>query len=163
MTTNTPALAAAALLLASAFVGCSSSRSEPDLRLDLDDSSIELAVSSDLARSLLEDALDTPLDCSGDLDPELRSFLAALDRRSRGRATLRNGNSELVGRRRGGRLDLELRGRDGGRLEATLPWAVADCLLGRDITLDEALGRGRRPVEVRVVGADGQRLAASLR
>jgi hypothetical protein len=143
-------------------VGCATAEPESDLRLDIADDDIELTVSSETVRSLLAEALDHPLECSGDVDPDLRAFLERLDRGPRARATLTSGDGTLTGRRRGGRLELRANGTEGGRLEATLPWAVGECLLGRGTTVERALGAGRIPVEVRVVSADGGTLVARV-
>ena len=45
-----------------------------------------------------------------------------------------------------------------------MPWAVAECLLGREATLRPALARsgGRPTLEVRIAGKDGGRFRASL-
>ena len=147
---------------ASLAIGCATAEPQPDLRLDLADHDIELTVSSEAVRSLLADALDQPLECSGDVDADLRRFLERLDRGPRARATLTGDDGTVTGRRRGGRLELRADGTDGGRLEATVPWAVGECLLGRGTTVEEALGAGRVPVEVRVVSADGGTLVARV-
>jgi len=147
---------------AAAIVGCATAEPQPDVRLDVSGDDVELTVSSAVVRSLLEDALDDALDCTGDLDPALRDFLERLDRSARAHATLRGDDATVTGRRHGGRLDLRADGADGGRLEATVPWALGACLLGRGTTVEEALGGGRFPVEVRVVSADGGTLVARL-
>lgn len=148
------------LLGSVAVSGCASSQPQPDVALSVADGDLELVVSADLARELLADALETDLECDGDLDPSLTAFLGRLDRSARSRAALRTDDSRLTGTRRGGRLELEARRADGSRFEARLPWAVAECLLGRDTSLDEALGRG--PLEVVVTTADGRRLSARM-
>jgi hypothetical protein len=42
-----------------------------------------------------------------------------------------------------------------------VPWAVGECLLGRDITLDQALGS--RTIEVELVTDNGKTVTARLR
>ncbi len=151
-----------AVAAAAALIGCATAPPRPDLRLDVTDDDIELTVSSVVVRSLLEDALDEQLDCTGDLDPALRDFLGRLDRSAGARATLRGDDVTVTGRRHGNRLVLRADRADGGRLEATVPWSLGACLLGRGTTVDDALGRGHVPVAVRVVSADGGTLAARL-
>ena len=145
-----------------ATFGCATTEPPPDFRLDVAGNDVELTVSSTVVRTLLADALDEPLDCTGDLDPALRDFLERLDRSARARATLRGDDVTVTGRRHGSRLHLRAEGTDGGRLEATVPWSLGACLLGRGTTVDDALGRGHVPVEVRVVSADGGTLIARL-
>jgi hypothetical protein len=151
------------IALTAAAFGCASSEPRPDFRLDVAGDDVEMTVSSTVVRTLLADALDDTLDCTGDVDPDLRSFLERLDRGPHARATLTGDDGTLTGRRRGGQLELRADGTDGGRLEATVPWALGACLLGRGTTVEEALGGGRFPVEVRVVSADGGTLAARVR
>jgi hypothetical protein len=148
------------LVVATGLSSCASSQPNPDLRLDLTGNDLELTVSSDLARGLLEEALDTHLDCSGDLDPTLRAFLDRLAARPRSRASLRDDGTVIRGARRGGVLELKVNGSDGGRLRATLPWAVGECLLGDRVTLGDVLGRGHGHYRVEMVSADGIRIAA---
>jgi len=143
-------------------LGCATTEPRPDFRLDVAGDEVEMTVSSTVVHTLLADALDDTLDCTGEVDPALRDFLERLDRGTRSRATLRDDDVTLTGRRHGGRLDLRADGADGGYLEATVPWALGACLLGRGTTVEEALGGGRFPVEVRVVSAGGGTLVARV-
>ena len=112
---------------------------------------IEVAVSKELAGDLLQGVVGSELSCDADLDPDFEGLLRELDRRGRGaRATLVDGDDTIVARRRARTLELDVRGTDGG-LEVIMPWAVAECLLGRTT----ALKGGLDDVRVTLRGADG--------
>ena len=104
-----------------------------------------------LASDLLRGVIGSELSCDADLDPDFEGLLRDLDRRGRGaRATLVDGDGTLTARRRARTLELDARSPDGG-LEIVMPWAVAECLLGRTTTLQGDLG----DIRVKLEGADG--------
>jgi len=124
-----------------------------------------LRVSSSFVREAVESALGSSLECRGELDPPLSALLGRLDREGpHARASVRRDGDVLRGARHGRRLRLRISGEDGGEVEIRMPWAAAECLLGRASTLREALARsGGRPVlEIRIAGAEGGRFRASL-
>ena len=167
MTTTTRLRCSAALICALLLAtACASSRkpAQPTLTISTgDSSSISFTFSPELARAALEGALGTRLDCNGELDPEVASVLRSLQRDRSGRVSRRDGDGRLVARRRGNTLRLQLEGRASeGAIEATMPWAVAECLLGRDMTLAEALGHGKQRIMVKVTGENGESFEVSL-
>ncbi len=124
---------------------------------------ISVTFSPELARSALEAALGSKLDCKGELDPEVRSVLTALQRKGRsGKVTRRDDDGRLVARRRGSSLRLQLEDHGGSSIKATMPWAVAECLLGRSMTLAEALGHGKQKIELTITGEDGDSFSVQL-
>ena len=134
-------------------VGCASSRSQPDLTIDLDDENLTVAVSTILAREVVDGFVGSHLDCKGELDPEVETMLQILDKRGpRSSATYRDEDTTVVARRRGGKLHLDITGSGSGKIEATMPWTIAECLLGRDISVDKAV---RSSIKVKVTGEDG--------
>lgn len=118
-----------------------------------DGDDLTIAVSRALAMEVLAGAIGSTLSCDGAVDSEFGSMLRTLDRGGRGaRATLRDDDSVIEARRRANSLRLDIRDLEGaGRIEVVMPWAVAECLLGRDVTLDESA----RKVKVKIVGAGG--------
>jgi hypothetical protein len=49
-------------------------------------------------------------------------------------------------------LRLDIRDQDdGGRIEAVIPWSVAECLLGRTADIDDSVAK----IKIKVKGADG--------
>jgi hypothetical protein len=134
--------------------GCSSAPRRETRSITIAETSggngVTVAVSEGLARSLVEGAIGTKLDCSSDLEPEFESLLRELDRGSR--ATLRDGDTIVRARRRGHSLRLDIRtGDHEGSIEALLPWAFAECLLGRSTTL----GDRSFPIRLTVTGEGG--------
>jgi hypothetical protein len=150
-----------ALLLVLTVVACASSRPANDFELAVGDSAVEIALSRDVVLAMLGNSLGTSLECDGEGDEDVRVLLAALAHDRRGTMTMRHGEDRVVARRRGSRLTLTVTGDDGGQLEATVPWAVGECLLGRRTTVEEALGS--RPISVRLTTAEGTIVTARLR
>jgi hypothetical protein len=143
------------------LAGCASGRSNSDVELSFGDGSLEFEVSKDLVVSLLGEGLGSPLECGGDPDPDLRRLLAPLDGKRSGSTRIGAGSDQIRATRRGSRLTLEVGTGDTGRLTATVPWAVGECLLGRSITLDEALGNGAIRFELET--GDGKVVKGTVR
>jgi len=143
--------AVAGLVLA---VACTSSKQQPDLVVDYDDDkNLTVAISSAVARGIMEELIGSDLDCKGDLDPEVETMLQTLDKKGpRSSAAYRDEDTTVAAQRRGGKLHLEISGSGSGKIEATMPWAVAECLLGRKTTLDEAI---QSSIKVKVTNEDG--------
>lgn len=143
-----------ALALTVTVFACASSEPRSDLDLEIDGSEIRLALSEEVARGAVESLLGPGLECGGEVDDGLRDLLVDLDRRGpRARATRRDGDTTLEARRRGARLDLEIRGTGPGTIEASMPWAVAECLLGRTTTVERAISSS---IEVTVNNPGGR-------
>jgi len=141
-------------------MSCASSEPEPDLDFELSGDEIRLALSEEVARGVVEGLLGSSLECGGAIDDDLRDLLSGLERGGpRSRATRRDGETTLDARRRGGRLDLEIRGSGPGKIEASMPWAVAECLLGRSTTVDRAVSSA---IKIRVSNPDGQDLSFTI-
>jgi hypothetical protein len=129
------------LCLLIGVAGCASSRSDADVEMSFDGDTLEFEVSRELVVSLLGEGLGAPLECGRDPDPDLRRLLEPLEGKRSGTTRMGTGGDRIEASRRGSRLTLEVGTGATGRLTATVPWAVGECLLGRSITLDEALGR----------------------
>ena len=141
-------------------LSCASIEPEPGLDFKLSGDEVRLELSEDVARAAVEGILGSILECDGEIDDDLRELLSALERGGpRSRATRRDGETTLDARRRGGRLDLEIRGGGPGKIEASMPWAVAECLLGRSTTVDRAVSSA---IKVRVSNPDGRALSFTI-
>jgi hypothetical protein len=114
---------------------------------------IVVAVSEALVREIFESAIGTELDCSADLDSNFEKLLRTLDRDGRGsRATLRDGDTVVRALRRKKSIKFDVSERDReGKIEAVVPWALAECLLGRSTTIDDSIG----PIKVKITGEGG--------
>ena len=143
------------------LVGCASRQAQNDVELTIADSSLELRLSREIVLTMLGESLETSLDCDGDLDEDVRALLEPLAHSHRRTTELRGGDERVVARRRGSSLRFTISGEDGGRLEATMPWAVGECLLGRRTTLEAAIGS--RPIQVRLTTASGKTVTAMVR
>ena len=150
----------AALALALITISCASSDPKSDFELDVDSEEISVAVSKEVARGLMEDLIGDDLECDGDLDGHMKSLLEALDEGGpRAHASYRDGESSVDGRRRGGKLDLTLRGTGSGKIEATMPWAIAECLLGNTTSIDKTLNSS---IRVKVTNESGRNFSFKL-
>ncbi len=149
------------LVLALTVAACASSGPSNDFELAIGGGAVEIALSRDVVLAMLGDSLGTSLECDGEVDEDVRALLAPLAQHRRETMTMRHGEDRVIARRRGSRLTLTVTGDDGGRLEATVPWAVGECLLGRSTTVEEALGS--RAISVRLTTAEGKTVTARLR
>jgi len=141
-------------------ISCASSEKASDLSIDVDSDRIRVAVSESVARGVMENLLGAELGCEGGIDGDFEALLTKLDRSGpRSRATYRDGENTIQGRRRGGKLDLDITGLGSGRIEATMPWAVAECLLGNTTTIDKAMTSA---VKVKVTNSEGRNFSFKL-
>ena len=153
-----PALVAVTAILA---LACASSEPKSDFELDVDDDEIRVAISEAVARGLMEDLIGAGLECEGETDGDFRALLEKLDRAGpRARGSYRDGENTVSGRRRGSQLDLEIHGGGPGRIEATMPWAVAECLLGRKTSIDDTFTSS---IRVSVNNPNGRDFSLKLR
>jgi len=151
------------LTMAIAFLAlaCASSEPKSDFELDIDDDEITVAISEAVARDVMEDLIGADLECENGADGEFREFLERLDRGgSRAKASYRDDESTIEGRRRGNKLDLKIRGARSGKIEATMPWAVAECMLGRNTSINESFTSS---IKVKVTNEDGRNFSFRLR
>jgi len=145
---------------AAMIAGCATSEPKSDLNIDVNDTNISVAVSESVARGLMVNLIGSDLDCRSDIDGNMETLLEKLDRGGpRSRATVRDGETTLSAHRRGSRLDLDISGAGSGRIEATMPWAVAECLLGNTTTIDHAVTSA---IRVKVVNPDGRNFSFKL-
>lgn len=150
----------AVAMLAAVACGCASSEPRSDVELEVGGDEIRLEISEAVARAAVEGILGSRLECDGEIDDGLREVLTELDRGgARSRATRRDGETTLDARRRGGRLDLELWGEGPGKIEASMPWAVAECLLGRTTAVERAVSSS---IKVKVSNPDGRNFSFKI-
>jgi hypothetical protein len=123
-----------------------------------------LEVSGDAVDNVVHALLDGDVSCGGELDSELGRVLATLDRRGRSaHASVTGNDGRLEGRRHGNSFDLAFVSTDGGRLELTAPWGVAQCLLGRRATLSAALSGHRHPTaSFRIRSGSGEQTTVTV-
>ena len=124
--------------------------------------SLSFTLTPDSEGGLLDAVVNAEGECDGDLDKEIRDALEALDRGG-SRATYRWEDSEktVFARRKGRSLEVQFDDLDGGEMELTMPWALAECLLGKGTDLEDALAAG--DVFLRISGEDGGSFKVRLR
>ena len=142
-------------------IACASSEPKSDFAIDVDSDEIRVAVSAEVARGLVEELIGADLDCKGSIDSGMEKLLQKLQHDGpRSHATYRDGESTIQARRRGGRLDLMMTGDGQGKIETTMPWAVADCLLGNRTSIDDTVTSS---IKVKVTNEDGRNFSFRLR
>jgi hypothetical protein len=142
------------------IAGCATSEPKSDLNIDVNHNDITVAVSEEVARGLMDNLIGSDLDCRSDIDGFLETLLVKLDRGGpRSHATVRDGETTLSARRRGGKLDLDISGAGSGRIEATMPWAIAECLLGNTTTIDRTVTSA---IRVKVTNPEGRNFSFKL-
>jgi hypothetical protein len=155
--TNSGALTAV-LVLAIVALGCSSTQQHESKSLTISElkngKGMTVSVSKPLARSLLEGAIGSEMECGADLDVQVASILRALDREGNGsRVTVRDEDGVITARRSGSSLRMEFRDADdGGRLELRMPWAVAECLLDGSSSLK---AKDADSIRIKVIESEG--------
>ena len=155
-------LVVAALVLAALAAAAPLAAREPrrTLRLDFEDDhdgGLSLTFDGAWVTGLAAALAVADLDCDTTTDPDLAALLRHLEREGEGaRAELREDGYRVVARRRGGHLELEVIDHHGERAEVVVPWALARCMLGGDVTLRDALGALRAGgLHLLVRGEDG--------
>ena len=94
------------------------------------------------------------IDCDGnDDDPKVRALYLSLDRGGDGaRGTVWDDRKEIRAHRAGKLLEMTIREEDGDKVELTMPWSLARCVLGgEDLTrkeIDRAMETGEFSIHV---------------
>jgi hypothetical protein len=142
-------------------MSCASSEPKSDFAIDVDSDEIRVAMSAEVARGLMEELIGADLDCRSEIDGGMEKLLLKLQHDGpRAHATTRNGETTIRGSRRGSRVDLVMTGEGQGKIEATMPWAVADCLLGNRTSIDDTVTSS---IKVKVTNEDGRNFSFRLR
>ena len=150
----------AAIIMLATVTSCASSEPKSDLDINVDSDEIRVALSKEVARGLIEDLVSSDLSCDGEIDQDMERMLKELDREGpRSRAAYRDGETTIAARRRGGKLDIDISGQGSGRIEATMPWALADCMLGKTKHLDQTVTSS---IKVRVINEEGRNFSFRL-
>ena len=152
---------ATVLCIIAIIFGCASSQPENDFEMTIGDGAMSLELDRAVLVGMLEDGLNTTLSCDGEVDPEVEAMLEPLQRRRNGKTVTGEGSDRVVAQRRGSRLTLVIGDTRSGHLEATMPWAVGECLLGKATTIEKALGSA--PIKVKLTTDEGKTVTAELR
>lgn len=127
------------------------------------DSAGKLSIDVALPLSLLEAAgrdSDVRITCDADADPETAAMIASLRRQGRrGVVRGRDDDGRWEARRQGDRFELKAWNLDDDeKLLLTIPWPLAECLMGGGSGKDELTARDLfgHHYEIRLEGEDGQ-------
>jgi len=136
-TTRTSLLAVTLLLLAgSAFAG--SQHKELSVRIEGEDGAkISFSLSAGFVDGLLEGLDGSEIRCDATQDDDVREMLLHLSRRGEGSTfRFRDDDGGLVkARRHRGQLELDIDRDDDRDAHVSLPWSLAECMLGRPVEL----------------------------
>jgi len=149
-----------ALGLSLILVACASSKPKSDFEVFYGDDTLNIELSRDAVVGMLENGLDTTMDCDGNLDPDMKALLQPLEHKRHATASRGDGDDRVVAKRRGSQLIFIVTGTGSGHLKATLPWTVGECLLGRKTTFEGALGSS--PIKVELTTENGKTIRATL-
>jgi hypothetical protein len=137
-TTTKTSLLTVTLLLLATTVFAGKKDKELSIQIEGDDgSSVSFSIASGFVNGILEGLAGAEVDCDVTTDVDTRAMLEHLDRRGEGaKYRFRNDDGQRIkaSRRRGQlELDIERSGRKDAHV--SLPWAVAECMLGRRVEL----------------------------
>jgi hypothetical protein len=106
---------------------------------DSDGSKASISLTTDLVSGVLEGMIDEDLECEGDIESDTREMLEYLSKKGKGsRYTLEKEDGEIVqAHRRKDQLDLEIVGEDEDPTHVSMPWILAECMLGNKVAAKE--------------------------
>lgn len=106
---------------------------------DSDGSKASISLTTDLVSGVLEGMIDEDLECEGDIESDTREMLEYLSQKGKGsRYTLEKEDGEIIkAHRRKDQLDLEIVGEDEDPTHVSMPWILAECMLGNKVAAKE--------------------------
>jgi len=106
---------------------------------DSDGSTMTLSLSADFISGMIEGMVDEDLECDSDIDSDSRAMFEYLSRNGKGsRYTLEKEDGEIVkARRRKDQLELEILKPDEDSTHVSMPWLLAECMLGNKVAAKE--------------------------
>ena len=112
------------------------------ITIDIEDSEgskTSISLTTDLVSGALEGMVDEDLECEGDIESDTREMLEYLSKKGRGsRYTLEKEDGEIIeAHRRKDQLDLEILGDDEDPTRVSMPWILAECMLGNKVAAKE--------------------------
>ena len=109
-----------------------------DMTIDIegeDGQNISLTISSNLVDGIIKGLSENDMECDTTTDKETLAMLQHLDRKGEGsKYSFTNDEGEVVkARRRKGQWEMEVVKDDENNTIISMPWGVAECMLGRDV------------------------------
>ncbi|MDH3523429.1 MAG: hypothetical protein OES32_07555 [Acidobacteriota bacterium] len=121
------------LLMLATVVSAGTKDKELSVRIEGEDGAdISFSISGGFVDGILEGLAGADVDCDVTTDDDTRAMLRHLDRRGEGaKYRFRDDEGKLIkARRRHGQLELEIAKGAERDAHVSLPWAVAECMLG---------------------------------
>ncbi|MGB5513468.1 MAG: hypothetical protein WBP36_02990 [Thermoanaerobaculia bacterium] len=112
------------------------------ITIDIEDSEgskTSISLTTDLVSGVIEGMVDEDLECDGDIEADTREMFEYLSKNGRGsRYTLEKEDGEVIkAHRRKDQLDLEILGDDEDPTHVSMPWLLAECMLGNKVAAKE--------------------------
>lgn len=106
---------------------------------DSDGSKASISLTTDLVSGVLEGMIDEDLECEGDIESDTREMLEYLSKKGKGsRYTLEKEDGEIIkAHRRKDQLELKILGDDDDPTHVSMPWILAECMLGNKVAAKE--------------------------
>jgi hypothetical protein len=106
---------------------------------DSDGSKASISLTTDLVSGVLEGMIDEDLECEGDIESDTREMLEYLSQKGKGsRYTLEKEDGEIIkAHRRKDQLELKILGDDEDPIHVSMPWILAECMLGNRVAAKE--------------------------
>ena len=106
---------------------------------DSDGSKTSISLTTDLVSGVLEGMIDEDLECDGDLEADTREMFEYLSQKGKGsRYTLEKDDGEVVkAHRRKDQLELEVLKPGEDATHFSMPWILAECMLGNKVAAKE--------------------------
>ena len=123
-------------LVASSIAVAGGRREQMTLEIEsAEGESISVSISADFVGLLAEKLASGAMECEGTNEEDTRAMLEHLSRRGEGsKYTLAKADGEVIrARRKKGQLHLQIEKPDEKVTEVSMPWAVAECMLGHDV------------------------------
>jgi hypothetical protein len=126
----------AVLLMASVTAFAGNMKDEMTIELEgSDGKTLSLSISADFVSKLAEGLSGSNWDCDGTTEEDTRAMLEHLSKRGEGsKYTLKRDHGEVIkARRKKGQLQLQIEKPGEKETEVSMPWSLAECMLGRDV------------------------------
>lgn len=117
-----------------AFAG--NNRDEMTIEIEgTDGETLSLSISADFVSKLADGLAGSNWDCDGRTERDTRAMLEHLSKRGEGsKYTLKKDDGEVIkARRKKGQLQLQIKRTGDKDTQVSLPWSLAECMLGHDV------------------------------
>ena len=137
-----PKTSAALAILALTVAPALAKEKKDTITIDIEDSDgskASISLTTDLVSGALEGMIDEDLECDGEIEADTREMFEYLSRKGRGsRYTLEKEDGEIIkAHRRKDQLELEILDEDEDPTHVSMPWILAECMLGNKVAAKE--------------------------